>query len=101
MVYSINEDININVNDVIDQINDDTNSNVEPSNNLFVTYARTTFYRLRPIKVYAASLWKRIPKSIQNIQSRYVFNKSTKNILPLAVVRLRYLLFILSFHTKN
>ena len=43
------------------------------TNNLFVPYARTIFYVLRSIKVYAASLWKQIPKSNQRIQSRDVF----------------------------
>ena len=47
-------------------------------NNLFVPYARTTYYGIRSIRVKGSAHWNNIPHNIRSVQSRIVFSKAMK-----------------------
>ena len=47
-------------------------------NNLFVPYARTTYYGIRSIRVKGPVHWNKIPHNIRSVQSRIVFSKAMK-----------------------
>ena len=60
-------------------INIETGSNKTTlGNNIFVPYARTTYYVIRSIRVKGPAHWNKSPHDIRSIQSRIVFSKATK-----------------------
>ena len=56
-----------------------SNDELVPTNNLFISTVRTTYYGLRSIKVFAAKLWNKIPFYIRKIVSRNCFKIHLKD----------------------
>ena len=60
-------------------VNIETGSNKTTlGNNLFVPYARITYYVIRSLRVKGPAHWNKIPHNIHIIQSRIVFSKAMK-----------------------
>ena len=74
--------LNVNLHDHATRTNStDLNNNRELTltNNIFIPYARTTYYGLKSIKVTGPKIWNSIPFNIRNNESRYVFTRSVKS----------------------